>query len=67
MKLFFPGIKDEDREKLFLPYFSTKKDGTGLGLAIAQKIVSEHNGSIRVRDGSPNGSVFTIEIPIKET
>lgn len=62
-----PGIKDEDKEKLFLPYFSTKKDGTGLGLAIAQKIVSEHNGSIRVRDNEPRGSVFTIEIPVKES
>lgn len=61
-----PGIREEDKEKLFFPYFSTKKDGTGLGLAIAQKIVSEHNGYINVRDNEPRGSVFTIEIPVKE-
>jgi two-component system nitrogen regulation sensor histidine kinase NtrY len=61
-----PGIRDEDKEKLFLPYFSTKKGGTGLGLAIANRIIVEHGGYIRVRDNEPNGTVFTIEIPIKE-
>jgi len=61
-----PGIRDEDKEKLFLPYFSTKKDGTGLGLAIASRIIAEHRGYIRVRDNKPNGAVFTIEIPIKD-
>jgi two-component system nitrogen regulation sensor histidine kinase NtrY len=61
-----PGIPEEDKEKLFLPYFSTKKEGTGLGLAIAHRIVREHMGYIRVRDNKPRGTVFTIEIPIKE-
>jgi len=61
-----PGIPEEVREKLFLPYFSTKKDGTGLGLAIVHKIISEHNGYIRVSDNVPCGSVFTIEVPLKE-
>lgn len=61
-----PGIRDEVKERLFQPYFSTKKNGTGLGLAIADKIISEHNGQIRVRDNVPHGSVFTIELPIKE-
>ena len=42
-----PGIRDEDKEKLFLPYFSTKKDGTGLGLAIANRIITEHRGISR--------------------
>jgi two-component system nitrogen regulation sensor histidine kinase NtrY len=60
------GIRDEDKEKLFLPYFSTKKDGTGLGLAIANRIIAEHKGHIRVRDNKPNGTIFTIEIPIKD-
>jgi two-component system nitrogen regulation sensor histidine kinase NtrY len=59
-----PGIRDEDKERLFEPYFSTKKDGTGLGLAIADKIVAEHGGSMRVRDNQPRGSVFTIELPL---
>jgi len=61
-----PGIKDEDKERLFLPYFSTRNDGTGLGLAIANRIIAEHRGHIRVRDNEPKGTVFTIEIPIKE-
>jgi two-component system nitrogen regulation sensor histidine kinase NtrY len=60
------GIKDEDKEKLFLPYFSTKRDGSGLGLAIANRIIAEHKGHIMVRDNEPNGTVFTIEIPIKD-
>ncbi|MBS1113355.1 MAG: nitrogen regulation protein NtrY [Nitrospirae bacterium] len=62
-----PGIRDEDKEKLFLPYFSTKKDGTGLGLAIANRIVTEHGGHIRVQDNEPHGTVFSISIPIKES
>jgi two-component system nitrogen regulation sensor histidine kinase NtrY len=61
-----PGIRDEDKEKLFLPYFSTKKEGTGLGLAIASRIVREHMGYLRVRDNVPVGTIFTIEMPIKE-
>jgi len=62
-----PGIKEEDKEKLFTPYFSTRKDGTGLGLAIANRIVAEHRGHIKVKDNYPRGTVFTIEIPIKES
>jgi two-component system nitrogen regulation sensor histidine kinase NtrY len=60
-----PGIRDEDKERLFLPYFSTKKDGTGLGLAIANRIIAEHRGYIRVSDNEPKGTVFTIEMPIR--
>lgn len=58
-----PGIAPEDKEKLFQPYFSTKKDGTGLGLAIADKIVAEHGGSIAVGDNVPMGTVFIIDMP----
>ena len=58
-----PGIAAEDKEKLFLPYFSTKGRGTGLGLAIVHRIVADHHGTIRVEDNLPHGSVFTIEIP----
>ncbi len=60
------GIREEDKEKLFLPYFSTKRDGTGLGLAIASRVITEHRGYIRVRDNKPGGTIFTIELPIKE-
>ncbi len=58
-----PGIPAEDKEKLFLPYYSTKGRGTGLGLAIVHRIVADHHGTIRVEDNLPHGSVFTIEIP----
>jgi two-component system nitrogen regulation sensor histidine kinase NtrY len=58
-----PGIKPEDKDKLFLPYFSTKAKGTGLGLAIVDRIVSDHHGYIRVRDNKPRGAVFIIELP----
>ena len=57
------GISPDDKEKLFLPYFSTKNRGTGLGLAIVSHIVTEHNGTIRVEDNLPTGARFTIEIP----
>jgi len=59
-----PGIPAEVKEKLFIPYFSTKKKGTGLGLAIVHRIVSDHNGSISVSDNSPHGARFTIELPV---
>jgi PAS domain S-box-containing protein len=58
-----PGISPDDKEKLFLPYFSTKNRGTGLGLAIVSHIVAEHNAQIRVEDNQPAGARFTIEIP----
>jgi two-component system, NtrC family, nitrogen regulation sensor histidine kinase NtrY len=59
------GIAAEDREKLFLPYFSTKGRGTGLGLAIVHRIVSDHGGSIRVEDNRPHGTVFTLDLPVR--
>ncbi len=59
-----PGIPDDEKEKLFLPYFSKRKGGTGLGLAIASKIASDHGGRIIARDNNPKGSIFTVEIPI---
>ncbi|MFH1995080.1 MAG: ATP-binding protein [Nitrospinota bacterium] len=58
------GINDEDREKLFLPYFSTKKTGTGLGLAITNRIITDHNGKVSVVDNQPRGAKFVIELPI---
>ncbi len=58
------GIAAADREKLFLPYFSTRKRGTGLGLAIVSRIVAEHRGSIRVEDNRPRGARFVVEIPL---
>ena len=57
------GISLEDKEKLFLPYFSTKQRGTGLGLAIVNQILSDHGGQIRVEDNRPAGARFILEIP----
>jgi nitrogen fixation/metabolism regulation signal transduction histidine kinase len=57
------GISPEDKEKLFLPYFSTKNRGTGLGLAIVSHILSEHRAHIRVVDNQPVGARFIVEIP----
>jgi two-component system, NtrC family, nitrogen regulation sensor histidine kinase NtrY len=57
------GITADEKEKLFLPYFSTKGRGTGLGLAIVSHILTEHGASIRVEDNKPSGARFTIEVP----
>ncbi len=58
-----PGISPEDKEKLFVPHFSTKERGTGLGLPIVRSIVQNHRGAIRVEDNRPSGSRFIVEVP----
>jgi two-component system nitrogen regulation sensor histidine kinase NtrY len=58
-----PGIPPDDRDKLFMPYYSTKRRGSGLGLAIVRRIVAEHGGAIDVADNTPSGTIFTIELP----
>ena len=58
------GISDEEKTRLFEPYFSTKKSGMGLGLTIVSTIIAEHNGSIRVQDNHPRGAKFIIELPV---
>jgi two-component system, NtrC family, nitrogen regulation sensor histidine kinase NtrY len=57
------GISPEDKDKLFLPQFSTKDRGTGLGLAIASRVIAEHHGIIRAEDNAPTGARFVIELP----
>jgi two-component system nitrogen regulation sensor histidine kinase NtrY len=59
------GIPEEDKGRLFEPYFSTRKMGTGLGLTIVNAIVADHNGYIRVRDNKPKGTTFLIELPVR--
>ncbi|MEN6472541.1 MAG: ATP-binding protein [Syntrophaceae bacterium] len=61
-----PGIPGSIKERMFEPYFSTKKGGTGLGLAIVKTIITDHNGFIRVRDNAPSGTIISIELPVKE-
>ena len=58
-----PGIAADDKEKLFVPYFSTKATGMGLGLPIVHQIVTDHGGTISVEDNLPHGSRFVIELP----
>jgi signal transduction histidine kinase len=57
------GITAADKQKLFLPYFTTKSRGTGLGLAIVNHIVSENGAQIRVEDNLPVGARFVVELP----
>ncbi len=61
------GLTAETRERLFLPYFSTKQRGTGLGLSIAAKIVQEHQGAIRAEQNTPQGARFVLELPLAES
>jgi hypothetical protein len=60
------GLTDEIRERLFLPFYSTKNRGTGLGLSIAAKIVQEHGGSLRAESNSPKGARFILRLPLME-
>jgi two-component system nitrogen regulation sensor histidine kinase NtrY len=61
------GIPPEIKDRLFEPYFSTKKEGTGLGLAIVATVVADHQAFIRVRDNQPRGSRFIIELPVRRS
>jgi two-component system, NtrC family, nitrogen regulation sensor histidine kinase NtrY len=56
------GVSTADKEKLFLPYFSTKERGTGLGLAIVSHVITEHRGRVRVEDNYPAGARFIVEL-----
>lgn len=58
------GVTRELKERLFLPYFSTRKRGTGLGLAIVSRVIEEHHGSIRVEENDPVGARFIVELPV---
>jgi two-component system nitrogen regulation sensor histidine kinase NtrY len=59
------GIPAEDRDKLFLPYFSRKGRGSGMGLAIVQRIVADHDGTIVIEDNQPRGTVFRVSLPAR--
>jgi two-component system nitrogen regulation sensor histidine kinase NtrY len=58
-----PGLPPADRDRLFMPYYSTKGRGSGLGLAIVRRIVVEHGGGIEATDAMPTGTTFTVELP----
>jgi len=60
------GIKPENLEHLFVPFFTTKRNGTGLGLAISHRIMQEHRGTIQVRSEPGKSSVFSLSLPVSE-
>jgi len=61
----WPGILDADRDKLFMPYYSTKQRGSDLGLAIVRRIIIEHGGNIEVGENGERGTRFTVELPCR--
>jgi signal transduction histidine kinase len=60
-----PGISPEDLKRIFNPFFTTKGSGTGLGLSIAQRIISEHAGTIRVESSQNVGTAFKVTLPVE--
>ena len=58
-----PGIPDEARERIFVPFYTTKEKGTGLGLAICQRIVKAHQGTLVVRSPPGGGAEFIVSLP----
>lgn len=60
-----PGIKNEDKDRIFEPFYSTKHDGTGLGLSITKQIIESHNGTIRVENREEKGTRFIIKLPVE--
>ena len=57
------GIPDEEKDRIFEPFYTRKTSGTGLGLAVTQRIVEKFSGSISVHDGDPTGTVITLDFP----
>jgi len=58
------GIRPEDRDRVFIPYFTTRKTGTGLGLAIVERVLHDHGGRIRFDSTPGTGTVFWIDLPV---
>jgi len=58
-----PGIPEEDRERIFEPFFTGKTQGTGLGLAVVRRVIEQHGGTIAVLANPGGGALFRAEIP----
>ncbi len=59
------GIEDEEKGKIFQPFFTTKSKGTGLGLAITKRLIEQHGGSIIAEKNNPTGTTFRISFPLR--
>jgi signal transduction histidine kinase len=61
-----PGVPDEEKERIFEPFFSTKESGTGFGLALAQQAMEEHDGRLALENssGPGSGAVFLVDLPL---
>ena len=60
------GLSEEDKEKLFNPFYTTKEKGTGLGLAISHRIIEDHLGKISVTSKEGEGAKFSVELPYED-
>lgn len=58
------GINESDRERIFIPFFTTKSKGHGIGLALAHRVVAEHGGMLTAANAAEGGAVFTLRLPI---
>jgi nitrogen-specific signal transduction histidine kinase len=61
-----PGIPHDIEEKIFVPFFTTKKTGTGLGLPLSQKIIHAHGGVMDLQSKPGKGTDFIIKIPVRQ-
>ena len=59
-----PGISREQQERLFDPFYTTRKDGTGLGLAVVQAIARAHKGEVTLESEPGRGSIFSMHLPV---
>ncbi len=61
------GIKADQLQKIFIPFFTTKPKGHGVGLALTHRIITEHGGTLTAANAVEGGAVFTIKIPLEST
>ncbi|MFN8177238.1 MAG: ATP-binding protein [bacterium] len=60
-----PGIREEDRERIFTPFFTTKREGHGLGLSLVHKAVTDHGGRVQLHSREKVGTEFVILLPVE--
>ncbi|MDQ3803264.1 MAG: ATP-binding protein, partial [Acidobacteriota bacterium] len=58
------GIPEEDLQRIFIPFFTTKSKGHGVGLALAHRVVTDHGGTLSAANAAGGGAVFTVRLPV---